>query len=112
MNAFRTIVFAADFSENSREAFSVACSLSREDKTRLVVLAVAKSDWVADDPVCLGQSSVAFHKKAPTSAVSNCSSRSCEMFTHPLTRSRSNITHEKVKSLRRSSPWPARSGPT
>lgn len=65
MNAFRTILFAADFSENSRQAFSVACSLAREDKTRLVVLAVAEPDWVADDPVYLSQSSVVFHKKEP-----------------------------------------------
>jgi nucleotide-binding universal stress UspA family protein len=63
MNAFRTILFAADFSENSREAFSVACSLAREDKNRLVVLAVAESDWVAEDPVFLGQSSVQFYKE-------------------------------------------------
>ena len=63
MNAFRTILFAADFSENSREAFSVACSLAREDKTRLFVLAVAEPDWVAEGPVYLGQSSVQFCKE-------------------------------------------------
>jgi nucleotide-binding universal stress UspA family protein len=63
MNAFRTILFAADFSENSREAFSVACSLAREDKTRLFVLAVAEPDLVAEEPVYLGQSSVQFYKE-------------------------------------------------
>ena len=61
---FRTILFAADFSENSREAFSVACSLAREDKTRLHVFAAADPDWVAEDPVFVAQGSAVFYKKA------------------------------------------------
>jgi nucleotide-binding universal stress UspA family protein len=65
MKPFRTILFAADFSENSKEAFSVACSLAREDKTRLFVLCVADPDWVAEDPVFFGQSKVQFYKQAP-----------------------------------------------
>jgi len=65
MKPFRTILFAADFSENSREAFSMACALAREDKTRMYVLSVAEPAWVAEDPVHFGQSSVEFHKKAP-----------------------------------------------
>ncbi len=64
MTPFRTILFAADFSENSREAFSVACSLAREDKTRLYVFAAADPDWVAEDPVFIGQSAALFYKKA------------------------------------------------
>jgi len=63
MKPFRTILFAADFSQNSREAFSAACSLAREDKTRLFVLSVAETDWVAEEPVFLGQSSVQFHNE-------------------------------------------------
>jgi nucleotide-binding universal stress UspA family protein len=63
MKSFRTILFAADFSENSREAFSAACSLAREDKARLFVVSVAEPDWVAEDPVFLGQSSVQFHEE-------------------------------------------------
>ena len=31
MTPFRTILVAADFSEASRQAFHVACSLARED---------------------------------------------------------------------------------
>ncbi len=63
MKPFRTILFAGDFSENSKEAFKVACSLAKEDKTRLFVLTVAGPDWVAEDPVFLGQGSVQFYKQ-------------------------------------------------
>lgn len=38
MSPFRTILFASDFSERSREAFRVACSLADEKTTRLFVL--------------------------------------------------------------------------
>jgi nucleotide-binding universal stress UspA family protein len=53
MRPFRTILFAADFSDNSREAFGVACSLAVENKTRLIVLHVVEPAWVADQPVDL-----------------------------------------------------------
>lgn len=65
MKPFRTILFAADFSENSKEAFSVACSLAKEDKTRLHVLSVAGPDWVAEDPVFLAQAGAQFYKQPP-----------------------------------------------
>ena len=61
MKPFRTILFAADFSENSREAFGAACSLARADKTRLFVLSVAEPHRVADDPVYFGQARVRFN---------------------------------------------------
>ena len=38
MSPFRTILFASDFSERSREAFRVACSLAAETTTRLFVV--------------------------------------------------------------------------
>ena len=38
MPLFRTILVAADFSENSWEAFRMACSLAHPDETRLTVL--------------------------------------------------------------------------
>ena len=63
MKPFRTILFAADFSDSSREAFSAACSLAREDETRLFVVSVAEPDWVAEQPVFLGQCSVELHKE-------------------------------------------------
>ena len=63
MKAFRTILFAADFSESSKEAFRVACSLAREEKTRLCVLTVADPEWVGEDPVFFGQSKVQFYKQ-------------------------------------------------
>jgi nucleotide-binding universal stress UspA family protein len=65
MNSFQTILFAADFSENSREAFSAACSLARADKSRVVVLHIADSDWVASEPVYANQTSVQFDEKKP-----------------------------------------------
>ena len=37
---FRTMLFAADLSKNSTEAFRMACSLATEKKTRLFVLHV------------------------------------------------------------------------
>jgi nucleotide-binding universal stress UspA family protein len=55
MHPFRTILFAADFSENSKEAFRLASSLARENKTRLFVLHVIGSDQVAEERALLGQ---------------------------------------------------------
>ncbi len=40
MQPFQTILFAADFSQNSKEAFRVACSLAAADKTRMIILHV------------------------------------------------------------------------
>jgi nucleotide-binding universal stress UspA family protein len=39
---YRTILFAADFSERTREAFHVACALARDSAVRLIVLHVAE----------------------------------------------------------------------
>jgi len=63
MQPFRTILFAADFSENSKEAFHAACSLAVESKTRLIVLHVVDPNWVAEDPIYFGQQSVQFVAK-------------------------------------------------
>jgi hypothetical protein len=38
MFCFLNILVAADFSEHSRQAFSIACALAREDKTRVFVV--------------------------------------------------------------------------
>ena len=64
MRPFRTILFAADFSINSKEAFRVACSLAVENKTRLIVVHVVEPSWVPDQPVYLHDPTVAF---VPTS---------------------------------------------
>jgi nucleotide-binding universal stress UspA family protein len=56
MQAFRTILVAADFSENSVHAFRMACALAIEDKTRLVVLHVVAPDAVAEQCTSPGQS--------------------------------------------------------
>jgi len=45
---FPTILFATDFSDPARDAFGVACTLAREQATRLIVLYV-------DEPLALGE---------------------------------------------------------
>ena len=44
-----TILAAADFSEGSRGAFALACSLARKDETRLTVLNVQGAVGGADE---------------------------------------------------------------
>ena len=58
MQLFRTILFAADFSENSKAAFRMACVLSTENTTRLIVLHVIEPDWVAKKPDYLEEGAV------------------------------------------------------
>jgi nucleotide-binding universal stress UspA family protein len=60
MEPFRNILFAADFSDNSHEAFRVACSLSSETKTRMSVLHVVEPHWVADEPAYFGQPTIQY----------------------------------------------------
>jgi nucleotide-binding universal stress UspA family protein len=58
MTPFRTILFAADFSERSREAFRVACSLANEQKTRLFVVHVLEKEQVGEPPVAFDRQGV------------------------------------------------------
>jgi nucleotide-binding universal stress UspA family protein len=58
MKPFRTILFAADFSENSQEAFRAACSLADETETRLHVLHVVEPSWVLEKPGDFEQATV------------------------------------------------------
>jgi nucleotide-binding universal stress UspA family protein len=58
------ILFAADFSENSKEAFRLACALAVEKETRLVVVHVVEPNWIPDEPVYFGQASIHFHSEA------------------------------------------------
>jgi len=60
MPLFETILLAADFSENSREAFRSACSLATEGKTRIKVLHVEEPRYVAEEPIYHGQPAVRF----------------------------------------------------
>ncbi len=64
MTPFRTILVAADFSEASREAFRSACSIAREDKTRLFVLNVLEPKYEAAAPVYFGDETVHFTRIA------------------------------------------------
>jgi len=65
MQPFRNILFAADFSENSQEAFRVASSLSSEKTTRMSVLHVVEPHWVAEEPVYFGQPTVQYSDSGP-----------------------------------------------
>ena len=65
---FQTILFAADFSDNSKEAFRAACSLAVENKSRLFVIHVAEPKYVAEEPVCYGQQTVQFFPAEPDRA--------------------------------------------
>jgi nucleotide-binding universal stress UspA family protein len=62
MTPFQTILFAADFSDPSQEAFRTACSLAVEGRTRLHVLYVNEPHWVPEDPTFLGQAGVQFYE--------------------------------------------------
>jgi nucleotide-binding universal stress UspA family protein len=55
MRVFRTIVCAADFSERSKAAFRVACSLAKEDETRLFVLHVMEQRPVVEQEIAFGE---------------------------------------------------------
>lgn len=58
MQPFRTILLAADFSENSQDAFHLACSLAMGNGKRLIVLHVVKPARVSKTPDYLGQGSL------------------------------------------------------
>ncbi len=61
MYPFRTMLFAADFSEDSTQAFRLAGSLAVENKTRIVVLHVLEPNLVVEEPVYLGQTTMQFY---------------------------------------------------
>jgi nucleotide-binding universal stress UspA family protein len=62
MEPFQTILFAADFSDASVEAFRMACSLAVEGRTRLHVLHVVEPNMVPEDPSFLGQMGVLYYQ--------------------------------------------------
>ena len=86
MRPFRTILFAADFSINSMEAFRVACSLAVENKTRLIVVHVVEPNWVPDQPVYLHDPTVAFVPARDEGHVEALRQKLCEIYTpnHPI----------------------------
>ena len=60
MKLFDSILLAADFSGNSREAFRVACLLSAEGSTRIRVIHVEEPLYVAEEPIYHSQPSIPF----------------------------------------------------
>jgi nucleotide-binding universal stress UspA family protein len=68
LQPFRTILFAADFSDNSKEAFRAACSLAVENQSRIIVLHVAEPEFVPEEPVYYGQQAVQFFPREPDKA--------------------------------------------
>lgn len=61
MKPFQTILCGADFSEGSRDAFRVACSLAVAGQTRLHVVHVIEPHWVPEEPVPYGQAVLEFY---------------------------------------------------
>jgi nucleotide-binding universal stress UspA family protein len=55
MPLLRCILFAADFSESSKGAFRVACSLADETKTRVFVLHVVEQVHAVEQQVAFGE---------------------------------------------------------
>jgi nucleotide-binding universal stress UspA family protein len=68
MQAFRKILFAADFSDNSKEAFRTACSVAVANMTRIFILHVDEPNWVPEEPVYFGQQQVQFRATVPDKA--------------------------------------------
>jgi nucleotide-binding universal stress UspA family protein len=56
MRPFQSLLFAADFSDNSKEAFRLARSLAVQSKTRLTVFHVLDPKWIRDEPAYFGHS--------------------------------------------------------
>ena len=87
MLPFRTILFAADFSDNSKDAFHLACSIAVENKTRLIVLHVVEPTLVSAQAVYFGQAGVQFYEAgADDSRLTALRKRLCEAYVtnHPL----------------------------
>ena len=82
MLPFQTILIAADFSESSREAFRAACSLAREDETRVIVLNVMEPRYVPEPPGYLGDQPVRYLRVArPPSEHESLQERLREVYT-------------------------------
>ena len=62
MPSFRTILVAADFSENSKEAFRLRCSLVVAGQSHIHVLHDIEPDRVAEEPVPLGQTVIGHYE--------------------------------------------------
>jgi nucleotide-binding universal stress UspA family protein len=86
MRPFRTVLFAADFSGNSKEAFHVACSLAVENKTRLFVVHVLEPNWLPDQPVYLHDPIVQFVPTRGEGQVEAVRQKLCEVYrpNHPI----------------------------
>ncbi len=86
MQPFRTILFAADFSANSKEAFDVTCSLAVENKTRVIVLHVVEPNFVPDEPAYLHDPNVHFVSKRGEGDVEALRQKLSEVYApnHPI----------------------------
>jgi nucleotide-binding universal stress UspA family protein len=66
MTPFRTLVLAADFSENSKEVFRAAVSLADEEMSRLIVIHVVEPSRAPDRATDLGQRSAPLDERVDT----------------------------------------------
>ncbi len=87
MQPFRNILFAADFSESSKEAFRTVCSLAVENTARVTVLHVVEPNLVAEEPVYFGQANVQYYDAGrDQAALESFRRKLCEVYapSHPL----------------------------
>ncbi len=110
MQPFRNILFAADFSENSREAFRAACSVAIENKTRIFVLHVDEPNWVPEEPVYFGQQAIQYRADAPDKAHHRSDQAENARGLYPGPSHRRRIPDEGGRRRRRRScEWPRKS---
>ena len=105
MQTFGTILFAADFSQNSKEAFREACSLAIDNETRLVVLFVVEPNWVPEDPPCYGQQAVQFYAAEPDEAPSRGSEAKAGRRVRPGPSHQGGISDNGRRRLGRDPAW-------
>jgi nucleotide-binding universal stress UspA family protein len=67
MESFRKILFAADFSRNSHEAYRLARSLAAAPTSRITVLYVDEPTLVGDEPAHFGEASAPFPRAGENS---------------------------------------------
>jgi nucleotide-binding universal stress UspA family protein len=65
---FRTILFAANLSERSQDAFRVACALASEEASRLIVLYVVEGVSVVEQAVGFGEPGILITSYRDTTA--------------------------------------------
>ena len=112
MQPFRCIMFATDFSENSQQAFRVACTLAVEKKTRLFVVHVLFPDEVLGGPAALVREAAQGVSASGALTVEQTSTRHMPRFTPRTNLLMWSTVSPKGRMPRpNSSAWPTRLTP-